>query len=144
MLEKSEDRGNWRGLCHPDSVDCHPNKVGPFIPAYAIAGVAEFAFRFRAETLSDVGRETPGMARTRTIAYDGPFGGTTPHFVALRSFSGKFVTGKGELTDRPLGAFAVDVGIKEPGTLACTIRLSDKNSDDPVEVNVRGVIVFFQ
>jgi hypothetical protein len=75
--------------------------------------------------------------------YDAPFDGTTPHFVSLRSFSGKFVTPDGKLTDRPVGAFEVDVRIEEPGLLACTVRLTDKNSDDPVEINVRGLIVFF-
>jgi hypothetical protein len=75
--------------------------------------------------------------------YDAPFDGTTPHFVSLRSFSGKFVTPDGKLTDRRVGAFEVDVRIEEPGLLACTVRLTDKNSDDPVEINVRGLIVFF-
>jgi hypothetical protein len=53
------------------------------------------------------------------------------------------VTPDGKLTDRRVGAFEVDVRIEEPGLLACTVRLTDKNSDDPVEINVRGLIVFF-
>ena len=103
----------------------------------------EFAFNFSMKTLDDSHSQTPGMRRTKTLTYHSPIEGT-PHFVALNSFSGKFVKDNGELVDRPLGAFEVNVWIKEPGTLACAVRLSDKNSDDPVEVNVRGMIVFFQ
>ena len=102
----------------------------------------EFAFNFSMKTLGEANSRTPGMRRTKTLNYTSPLEGT-PHFVVLRSFSGKFVKDTGELTDRPLGALEVSVSIKEPGTLACVIRLSDKNADDPVEVTVRGLIVFF-
>lgn len=110
--------------------------------AYALEGVIEFAFSFSMRTLGEHNRRSPGMRRTKTLDYTSPIEGT-PHFVVLRSFSGRFVKDNGELVDRPLGALEVSVGIKEPGTLACTVRLSDKNSDDPVEVNVRGLLVFF-
>ena len=131
---------SWQGVYHPDAQPCSDG-AGPFIKAYAIEGVVEFAFRFSDKTLEE--GKLPGLGRTKTITYDAPFGGTTPHFISLRSFSGKFVTADGKLTDRPVGAFEVDVRIKEPGLLACTVRLSDKNSDDPVEINVQGLIVFF-
>jgi hypothetical protein len=105
-------------------------------------GVMEFAFNFSMKSLSESNSPTPGMRRTNTLMYNSPIEGT-PHFVALNSLSGKFVSDTGELVDRPLGALEVNVWIKQPGTLACAVRLSDRNSDDPVEVNVRGVIVFF-
>ncbi len=135
--------GGWQGIYHPEASRCAPNRTGPFIKAYAIEGFVEFAFKFSNATLEDVNRRTPGKSRTRHINYEAPFDNATPHFVTLRSFSGKFVTSEGKLTDRPLGAFDVNVWIKEPGTLACTVRLTDNNSDDPVEVEVAGVIVFF-
>ena len=132
------------GLYHPE-IHRSPNRshgVGPFIKAYAIEGVMEFAFNFSMKSLDESHSTTPGMRRTKTLPYSSPFDGT-PHFVAVNSFSGKFVKDTGELVDRPLGAFEVGVWIKEPGTLACAVRLSDKNSDDPVEITVRGVLVFF-
>ena len=130
----------WQGVYHPEARPCSDG-AGPFIKAYGIEGVVEFAFRFSNKTLEE--GKLPGVSRTKTITYDAPFEGTTPHFVSLRSFSGRFVTADGKLTDRPVGAFEVDVRIAEPGVLACTVRLSDKNSDDPVEINVQGLIVFF-
>jgi len=38
----------------------------------------------------------------------------------------------------------VSDGFAGPTTLSCTIRLTDSNSDDPVKVSVRGLIVFFR
>jgi hypothetical protein len=130
----------WQGVYHPEAQPCSDG-AGPFIKAYGIEGVVEFAFRFSNRTLEE--GKLPGVSRTKTTTYDAPFEGTTPHFVSLQSFSGKFVTADGKLTDRPLGAFGVEVRIAEPGVLECTVRLSDKNSDDPVEISVRGLIVFF-
>lgn len=132
------------GLYHPETYRSpdRSHGVGPFIKAYAIEGVMEFAFNFSMKSLDESNSQTPGMRRTKTLTYSSPFDGT-PHFVSVSSFSGKFVNDTGTLVDRPLGAFEVGVWIEEPGTLACAVRLSDKNSDDPVEINVRGVLVFF-
>ena len=135
-----------QGIYHPEAPrrpSAVSHGVGPYVKAYAIDGVMEFAFKFSMKTLDESNSKTPGMRRVKTLSYKSQFEGT-PHFVALNSFSGRFVKETGELVDRPLAAFEVSVWIKEPGTLACAVRLSDKNSDDPVEVNVRGVIVFFQ
>jgi len=143
--ETERDNAGGPGIYHPDispSPRGRGHGVGPFIKAYAIEGVMEFAFNFSMKSLSESNSLTPGMRRIKTLTYNSPLEGT-PHFVALNSLSGKFVKDTGELVDRPLGAFEVNAWIKEPGTLACAVRLSDKNSDDPVEVNVRGVIVFF-
>ena len=145
-LETERESIGGTGIYHPEaspSPRSPAHGVGPFISAYAFVGVMEFAFKFSAKTLSESNGKTPGMRRVKTLNYTPPLEGT-PHFVALNSFSGKFVKDTGELVDRPLGAFEVSAWIKESGTLACAVRLSDKNSDDPVEINVRGVIVFFQ
>lgn len=142
--ETERDHGVGQGLYHPEAPSSRSRShgVGPFVKAYAIEGVMEFAFKFSATTLDDSNSKTPGMRRIKTLNYSSPLEGT-PHFVTINSFSGKFVKDSGELVDRPLGALEVSAWIKEPGTLACAVRLSDKNSDDPVEVNVRGMIVFF-
>ena len=52
--------------------------------------------------------------------------------------------GGANLTERPLGEFEVSVEFAGPTTPSCTIRLTDSNSDDPVKVSVRGLIVFFR
>jgi hypothetical protein len=71
--------------------------------------------------------------------------GGAPGFIVLRSFLGEFVTdGGAHLTERPLGEFEVDVFFSGPGQISCTIRLTDSNADDPVKVQVRGLIVFFR
>lgn len=93
-----KDLDGWQGIYHPDASPISANSAGPFIKAYAIEGFVEFAFNFSNVTLAAGNRMTPGMSRTRTIPYEGPFEGTAPHFVVLRSFSGKFVTGEGKLT----------------------------------------------
>jgi hypothetical protein len=136
-------RGQWHGVYHPDA---RPNSDGaaPFIKAYALEGVIEFSFTFVRRTFDKAESRIPGKSATKVISYDAPYDGTTPHFIAMNSFSGRFLTSDGKLTERPLGAFEVDLRIEKPGFLACTVRLSDKNSDDPVEIKVRGVLVFFQ
>ena len=142
--ELDEEAG--QGVYHPDvrpSSRPRSHGVGTFLTAYAIQGVMEFAFSFSMKTLGESNTRTPGMRRISTITYKTPLEGT-PHFAAVNSFSGKFVKENGELADRPLGALEVSVWIKEPGKLTCAVRLSDRNSDDPVEVSVRGVLVFFQ
>lgn len=141
--ETAPTRNKWRGVYHPDARPC-TDSAGPFIRAYAIEGIIEFAFKFVNKAVDNPAGRLPGRSATKTLTYNAPYDGATPHFVSLRSFSGKFVTDDGKLTDRPIGAFEVDVRIEEPGILACTVRLSDKNSDDPVELSVAGVIVFFQ
>jgi hypothetical protein len=65
--------------------------------------------------------------------------------VCLSTILGAFVTdGGANLTERPLGEFEISVGFAGPTTLSCTIRLTASNSDDPVKVSVRGLIVFFR
>ena len=49
-----------------------------------------------------------------------------------------------KVKDTSFGDFEVDVFFSGPGALSCTIRLTDSNSDDPVKVQVRGLIVFFR
>ena len=71
----------------------------------------EFAFKFSMKTLDESNSKTPGMRRVKTLTYKSQFEGT-PHFVALNSFSGRFVKETGELVDRPLAAFEVSVWIK--------------------------------
>ena len=75
------------GLYHPE-VRRSPNRshgVGPFIKAYAIEGIMEFAFNFSMKSLDESNSQTPGMRRIKTLTYSSPLEGT-PHFVAVNSF----------------------------------------------------------
>jgi hypothetical protein len=136
--------GHSLGINHPDARSIEPfdtstGVVFPSLPITAITGVSEFVFTF----FNEGGRNNlkPGRAVTQLAFYPpGP-----PGFICLRSFSGAFVTDGGvDLTERPLGKFEVDVRFSAPGVIACTIRLSDSNGDDPVKVTVRGLLVFFR
>jgi hypothetical protein len=63
-------------------------------------------------------------------------------FVVLRGFTGAFVSPDGSLlTDRPLGQFSVNVGVRS-GALVCRVRLTDENSDDAVRIIVTAYVVF--
>jgi hypothetical protein len=58
------------------------------------------------------------------------------------------IDGVHELTESDLDAVSGGFGSVEhgtlPGQISCTIVLSDSNEDDPVKVQVRGLIVFFR
>ena len=63
-------------------------------------------------------------------------------FVVLRGFTGAFVDPDGRLlTQRPLGLFSVNVGVRS-GALVCRVRLTDENSDDAIRIIVTAYIVF--
>jgi hypothetical protein len=134
-----------RGIDHPDATHVIPfdqetGAVGPLLPIRSIIGVSEFAFNFFNE--GGTNNLKPGRPTTQTASYNA---GGAPGFIVLRSFLGEFVTdGGAHLTERPLGEFEVDVFFSGPGQISCTIRLTDSNADDPVKVQVRGLIVFFR
>jgi hypothetical protein len=134
-----------RGIDHPDAPHVTPfdtasGVVGPLIPIRAIIGVSEFAFDFFNE--GGTNNLKPGRPTSQTASYNA---GGAPGFIVLRSFNGIFVTDGGtHLTERPLGEFEVDVFFSGPGQITCKIRLTDSNADDPVKVQVRGLIVFFR
>lgn len=46
------------------------------------------------------------------------------------------------LTERPLGQFIVDTGLRGD-SLVCRVRLTDRNSDDPVSIFVSAAVLFF-
>jgi hypothetical protein len=115
--------------------------VGPVTPIVSIIGLSEFQFDFFNE--GGPNNLKPGRPTTQTVSYTAP--GGAPGFVCLRSIVGAFVTdGGANLTERPLGEFAVNVFFAGPDRLSCSIILSDSNGDDPVRVIVRGLIVFFR
>ena len=145
MTEMFQKIADGRGVIHPAGrvvpFDTGTGAVGPVLPITAVVGVSEFAFDFFNE--GGTNNLLPGRPTTQTASFQPPAGAEA--FVCLRTFLGAFVTNGGaNLTERPLGEFEVSVGFAGPSTLSCTIRLTDSNSDDPVKVSVRGLIVFFR
>lgn len=47
------------------------------------------------------------------------------------------------LTERPLGQFYAGIGLRG-NNLVCTMRLTDSNVDDPVFIQVTGIVVFYR
>ncbi|MGF6312795.1 hypothetical protein ABIB82_006757 [Bradyrhizobium sp. i1.8.4] len=114
--------------------------VDPWTGVGGLAGFAGFSFFFFNE--GGTGNLAPGRPTTQTAQFTSPPGSGA--LITLRSVSGAFVTdGGAHLTERPLGQFVTNVFFSGPNTLACQIRLSDSNSDDPIQVWVNGTLLFF-
>jgi hypothetical protein len=145
MSQKFQNITDVPQLIHPAGqvvpFDTGTGAVGSVLPITAIVGVSTFAFDFFNE--GGPNNLKPGRPTTQTASFTPPAGAGA--FVCLTSFQSAFVTNGGaNLTERPLGECEVGVGFAGPTTLSCTIRLTDSNSDDPVKVSVRGLIVFFR
>ena len=145
MAEMFQKASELRQLIHPAGQavpsDTGTGAVGPVLPISAVVGVSGFSFNFFNE--GGTNNLLPGRPTTQTASFTPPRGAGA--FVCLSTILGAFVTdGGANLTERPLGEFEVSVGFAGPTTLSCTIRLTDSNSDDPVKVSVRGLIVFFR
>jgi len=145
MAETFQQVPDVRQVIHPAGravpFDTETGAVGPVTTVNSIVGLSSFAFDFFNE--GGTNNLLPGRPTTQTASFRPPAGAGA--FVCLSTFLGAFVTNGGaNLTERPLGEFEVSVGFAGPTTLSCTIRLTDSNSDDPVKVSVRGLIVFFR
>jgi hypothetical protein len=145
MAEMFQKASEVRQVIHPAEqavpFDTGTGAVGPMLPISAVVGVSGFSFDFFNE--GGPNNLLPGRPTTQTASFTPPSGAGA--FVCLSTVLGAFVTDGGvHLTERPLGEFEISVGFAGPTTLSCTIRLTDSNSDDPVKVSVRGLIVFFR
>jgi hypothetical protein len=145
MAEMFQKASEVRQVIHPAGqaapFDTGTGAVGPVLPISAVVGVSGFSFDFFNE--GGTNNLLPGRPTTQTASFTPPRGAGA--FVCLSTILGAFVTNGGaNLTERPLGEFEVSVGFAGPTTLSCTVRLTDSNSDDPVKVSVRGLIVFFR
>ena len=123
-------------------LDLETGGVDPLIKVNAILGISRFRFEF----FNEGGRNNllPGRPTTQTKSLPVP-PGTTHGVICLQSISGAFVTNGGvNLTERPLGQFAVFLFFGENNTINCEVRLTDSNSDDPVDVFVEGTVMYFR
>ena len=94
---------------------------------------ADFAFQQNANT--------PGRFLEQTRPVTRPPG--SGFFVGVNTIRSSFTSNNFQtLTERPLGQIFVSVGLR--GTdLVCQVRLTDSNSDDPIDIRVRAFIAFF-
>jgi hypothetical protein len=101
----------------------------------SIVSVASHVFSFNENS------NTPGRFLEQSVVVNVPPG--AGFFVSMASFAGAFTTGNFQfLTERPLGQFFVSLFLRG-NNFVCQVRLTDSNSDDPISINVTGVIVFF-
>ena len=138
--------GHESGLFHPNASLIHPfdierSSAGPFIPVTSIVGFVSVFFDFFNQ--GGPNNLVPGRQTTQTVTVPNP--GGDPFFVFLRGISAAFVTdGGNNLTQRPLGKIEAFLTVPGVNTVACTIMLSDENSDDPIRVQVSGWAVMFR
>ena len=101
-----------------------------------IVGLASATFTFKENA------NTPGQTHEQSKVVSVPSG--AGFFCMIPYFTGAFTNSSfTHLTERPLGQFLVGVGLRG-NNLVCQVRLSDKNSDDPIFIQVTAVVVFFK
>jgi hypothetical protein len=84
---------------------------------------------------------TPGRFLEQSVVVNVPSG--AGFFTCAPHITGAFTTGDFRfLTERPLGQFYVDVGLRG-NNLVCGVRLTDSNSDDPIFIQVTAIVVFY-
>jgi len=114
--------------------------VAPWTGVSGLAGFATFSFFFF--NGGGTGNLAPGRPTTQTAPFTSPPGSGA--LITVNSISGAFVTDGGvHLTERPLGQFMCGVYFADSSTLACEIMLSDSNGDDPIQVYVNGILLFY-
>jgi hypothetical protein len=115
--------------------------VNPWTGVGGLVGYANFSFTFF--NGGGTGNLAPGRPTTQTAPFTSPPGSGA--LISLTGISGAFVTdGGAHLTERPLGQFVTSVYFSDANTLACQIRLSDSNGDDPIQVWVNGTLLFYR
>jgi hypothetical protein len=83
----------------------------------------------------------PGRPLEQSVTFTRPPG--SGFAVILHGFNGAFVHPDQTLTQRPLGQFRVSVGVAQPNTLVCRVRLTDENMDDPIRIVVQTSVMLF-
>lgn len=98
-----------------------------------VVGIALNTFSFQLDN---------GNTVEQTVAVNRPPGaGFT---VMLQDLYYSFVNrdNRAQLTERPLGQFIADIGLRG-NELVCRVRLTDRNADDPVSIFVSAAVLFF-
>jgi kumamolisin len=101
----------------------------------SIVSVASQLFTFKENS------NTPGRFLEQSVVVNVPAG--AGWFTCIPHVMGAFTSSDFQtLTERPLGQFFVNVGMRG-NNLVCTVRLTDSNSDDPIYIEVSGTVVFY-
>ncbi len=130
MVQEFHPIGKGSGTLKPAGgitpLDVETGGAGAPIPVNAIVGVANFSFNFFNEGRTN--NLLPGRPTTQTSSLQVP-AGTTNGFIYLRSVFGAFVTnGNANLTERPLGQFAVDMEFGANNTRAVAVIMPNDQS----------------
>jgi len=119
----------------PDSARVVQQADGFDVGPSAIGSISQ-AFRTFTFVLSD------GDFAERTSAVARPAGAGFITFLNGLDFAFVRADGSTILTERPLGQFFANVGLRGDN-LVCTVRLTDRNADDPVRVVVTAGVLFW-
>jgi hypothetical protein len=110
-------------------------------PGMTVLGFQSVAFSF----FEPGGRDhlLPGRPLEQTQGLRRPQGAEgAGGFILLRGFDARFVTDGGQnLTDRPFGKLRIILGFRDGGIM-CRVELTDENLDDPIKIDVFGLVVF--
>jgi hypothetical protein len=102
----------------------------------SIVSVASVDFTFQENS------NTPGRFLEQSVVVNRPPG--TGFFVGMNVIRHSFTSSNfANLTERPLGQLFAGVGLRGQNVLVCQARLTDSNSDDPIDIRIRAFIVFF-
>lgn len=102
----------------------------------SIVSVASVDFIFQENS------NTPGRLLEKSVVVNRPPG--TGFFIGTNVIRHSFTSSDfATLTERPLGQLFAGVGLRGQNVLVCQARLTDSNSDDPVDIRIRAFIVFF-
>jgi hypothetical protein len=112
------------------------------LPLASVIGTVGHRFAFREP--GGPGNLKPGRPLSQTMPINIP--PNAGWFVMLNGFNHAFVHNDppDALAERPLGQMYAIAGIDAGArNLVCNVRLTDSNSDDPIQINVDVVVVFF-
>lgn len=133
---------NKDGITKLDDRDRATGSIDDWTGVNGLVGYSFFSFSFFNQ--GGTNNLSPGRPTKQTLSFMSPPNSGGP-LICVSAVSRQFVTGNGgaNLTERPLGQFLWQVWVPDSGSLACEIRLSDDNGDDPIKVDVEGTLLFF-
>jgi hypothetical protein len=129
------------GITKLDDLDQATGSVDDWTGVNGLVGYSFFRFFFFNQGGTD--NLLPGRPTTQTVPFMSPPNSGGP-LICVSMVNGRFVTdGGAKITQRPLGQFIWNVWVAAAGVLACEIKLSDENLDDPIKVELAGTLLFY-
>ena len=129
------------GITKLDDLDQATGSIDDWTGVNGLVGYSSFHFFFFNQGGTD--NLLPGRPTQQSLPFMSPPNSGGP-LICVNTLNARFVTdGGAKITQRPLGQFIWSVWVPASGVLACTIKLSDENLDDPIQVDVEGTLLFF-